>query len=251
MQDTEPVAVVAGASGGIGTACVRDLVRRGLRVVAAGRTAQSLRGLASAIDDPAYVRTIKLDLATTDDGDEMVEFALESFGRLDCFVNTAAVYRPSPAVALTPRAWEEVMGVNLRGALLVTSSISRHLVAQGSGRIVQVSSITAMVSRGGYTLYEASKAGLMAGTRSMAVELAARGVVVNSVAPGWIRTPMSDEFLAGLPPEEVASLIPIGRVGEAEEVAEVVGWLATTSPPYLTGQTLVVDGGQTSFTAHL
>ena len=143
------------------------------------------------------------------------------------------------------------MDTNLRGPLLVTSSAARHFVQQGSGRIVHISSITALVSRGGYTLYEASKAGLVAATRSMAVELAPHGVVVNSVAPGWIRTPMTKEFVDRASSEAIAAVIPLGRVGEPEEIAAVTCWLAVDSPVFLTGQTIVVDGGQMSRTPHL
>jgi NAD(P)-dependent dehydrogenase (short-subunit alcohol dehydrogenase family) len=250
MRDDRPVVIVVGAAGGMGQACVRSLVQLGASVVAVSRTTIPVRP-PQRPEKESLVRGFALDLASADEGDELVDFAVQSFGRLDAFVNTAAVYIPSPATSLTPELWDQVMAPNLRGALLVASSVARHLAAQGRGRIVQVSSITALVSRGDYTLYEASKAGLIAATRSMAVELAPRGVTVNSVAPGWVRTPMSEEILARSSPQQVADLIPVGRVGEPEEIADVVSWLAVQSPGYLTGQTIVVDGGQTARTTHL
>jgi NAD(P)-dependent dehydrogenase (short-subunit alcohol dehydrogenase family) len=222
-----------------------------MRVLAVARSRKGLEALSESVSDPSLVVGRVLDLAVVEEASAVVDAALEAFGRLDGLVNTAAVYVPSPATDITAEQWDAVMGPNLRGALLVGSAVARHLAAQGRGRIVQVSSITAQVSRGDYTLYEASKAGLAAATRSMAVELASRGVTVNAVAPGWVRTPMSEELLAGVSPEAVAGLIPIGRVGEPEEIAAVIAWLATRSPTFLTGQTIVVDGGQTAFTAHL
>jgi 2-deoxy-D-gluconate 3-dehydrogenase len=251
MTDGRVVAVL-GAAGGIGASVVRRLTSRGHAVVAVGRSTRSVAAVTGPLRDQGHeVAELALDLSATTGGDALVPAALEAFGRLDAVVNTAAVYRPSPATALDPDEWARTMEVNLRGPLLVTSSVARHFVQQGFGRIVHISSITAFVSRGDYTLYEASKAGLVAATRSMAVELAPHGVVVNSVAPGWIRTPMSEEFLAQCPPEAIADLIPVGRVGEPDEIAEVTGWLATDSPGFLTGQTIVVDGGQTARTAHL
>jgi 3-oxoacyl-[acyl-carrier protein] reductase len=248
----EPGAIaVIGAAGGIGASVVRQLSDRGHPVVAVGRSMESLRAVTTPLRDQGHrIAELVLDLSRTT-GDDLVPFALDTFGRFDAVVNTAAVYQPSAATALDPAQWSETMDANLRGPLLVTSSAARHFVRQGSGRIVHIASITALVSRGGYTLYEVSKAGLVAATRSMAVELAPHGVVVNSVAPGWVRTPMSEQFLAGCSPAAIADLIPVGRVGEPDEIAQVTCWLATESPGFLTGQTIVVDGGQISRTAHL
>jgi NAD(P)-dependent dehydrogenase (short-subunit alcohol dehydrogenase family) len=244
--------VVIGAAGGIGASVVRHLAARGHMVVAAGRSINSLLLVTAPLRDQGHrVAEFVLDLTRATDGDALVSFTLDSFGQIDAIVNTAAVYEPSAATALDPAQWSRTMDANLRGPLLLTSSVARHFVRQGSGRIVHISSMTAFVSRGGYTLYEASKAGLVAATRSMAVELAPRGVLVNTVAPGWVRTPMSEQFLSECPDASIAELIPLGRVGEPEEIAQVTGWLATESPPFLTGQTIVVDGGQTARTAHL
>jgi NAD(P)-dependent dehydrogenase (short-subunit alcohol dehydrogenase family) len=243
---------VLGAAGGIGADVVRRLAADGHSVVAVGRSMRSLQAVTAPLRDRGHrVTEFVLDLSRVTGDDDLVPFALGTYGRFDAVVNTAAVYQPSAATALDRAQWSETMDANLRGPLLVTSAAARHFVRQGAGRIVHIASITALVSRGGYTLYEVSKAGLVAATRSMAVELAPHGVVVNSVAPGWVRTPMSEQFLAGCSPEAIADLIPVGRVGEPAEIAQVTCWLATESPGFLTGQTIVVDGGQTSRTAHL
>lgn len=252
MTTTARTVAVIGAAGGIGASLVHHLATRGHSVVAVGRSVESLAAVTAPVRAQGHpVTEFALDLSCATGGDDLVSFALDSFGRFDAIVNTAAVYQESAATSLDQVQWSQTMDVNLRGPLLVTSSAARHFVRQGSGRIVHISSITALVSRGGYTLYEASKAGLVAATRSMAVELAPHGVVVNSVAPGWVRTPMTEEFLAECSPVAIAELIPVGRVGEPDEIAQVTAWLATESPRFLTGQTIVVDGGQTSRTAHL
>jgi NAD(P)-dependent dehydrogenase (short-subunit alcohol dehydrogenase family) len=251
MTASRTVAVI-GAAGGIGASVVEHLATRGHAVVAVGRSIESLRKATAPLREQGYpIAEFALDLAQATDGDELVAFTLESFGRIDALVNTAAVYLPSEATNLDQAQWSQTMDTNLRGPLLVASSAARQFMRQRSGRIVHISSITALVSRGGYTLYEASKAGIVAATRSMAVELAPHGVAVNSVAPGWVRTPMTEGFLAECTPASIAELIPAGRVGEPGEIAQVTGWLATECPGFLTGQTIVVDGGQTARTAYL
>jgi NAD(P)-dependent dehydrogenase (short-subunit alcohol dehydrogenase family) len=243
---------VIGAAGGIGSSVTRQLAARGHAVVAVGRSDVALRQVTDPLRQQGFdVLDFAMDLSAAADGDDLVSFAVGRSGRLDGVVNTAAVYESSSATALDLSGWARTMETNLRGPLVVTSSVARLLAGQGHGRVVHITSVTASVSRGGYTLYEASKAGLVAATRSMAVELAPYGVVVNSVAPGWVRTPMTAALLAGCPPERVAELIPVGRVGEADEVAEVACWLAVDSPSFLTGQTVVVDGGQTARTGTL
>jgi NAD(P)-dependent dehydrogenase (short-subunit alcohol dehydrogenase family) len=243
---------VIGAAGGIGSSVTRQLAARGHAVVAVGRSDVALRQVTDPLRQQGFdVLDFAMDLSAAADGDDLVSFAVGRSGRLDGVVNSAAVYESSSATDLDLSGWARTMETNLRGPLVVTSSVARLLAGQGHGRVVHITSVTASVSRGGYTLYEASKAGLVAATRSMAVELAPYGVVVNSVAPGWVRTPMTAALLAGCPPERVAELIPVGRVGEADEVAEVACWLAVDSPSFLTGQTVVVDGGQTARTGTL
>lgn len=249
---TGSTTVVLGSTGGIGLACLWNLAERGRSVVAVGRDIGRLSEITARLRAEGHqVGEFELDLAGEADGHELVDYCASTFGTIDAVINTAAIYEASPATLLSVDGWERTMRTNLRGPLVVTSTIAAAMAGRGGGRIVHITSITANVSRGGYTFYEASKAGLVAATRSMAVELAAHGVTVNSVAPGWVRTPMTDQILAECPPERIAELIPVGRVGEPGEIADVAAWLATDSPEFLTGQTIVVDGGQSSHTSHL
>lgn len=249
---TNSTTVVLGSTGGIGLACLQHLAGIGRAVVAVGRDINRLKETTARLRAAGHqAGEFELDLAGEADGRELVDYCTLTFGRIDAVINSAAIYEPSPATRLDSVSWERTMTTNLRGPLVVTSAIADHMVSQGGGRIVHITSITANVSRGGYTYYEASKAGLIAATRSMAVELASQGVIVNSVAPGWVRTPMTEQILAESPPDQIAELIPLGRVGEPEEIAAVAVWLATDSPDFLTAQTIVVDGGQSSHTSHL
>ena len=244
--------VVLGATGGIGAACLNGLAGRSHAVVAVGRDIDRLREATAHLHAAGHrVDEFELDLSGDVDPRGLLDHCASAYDGIDAVINTAAVYESSPATRLDAASWERTMGTNLRGPLILTSAVAADMAKRGGGRIVHITSITAAVSRGGYTYYEASKAGLVAATRSMAVELAARGVIVNSVAPGWVRTPMTEQILAECPPERVTDLIPIGRVGEPEEIAGVAIWLAVDSPEFLTGQTIVVDGGQSSHTSHL
>lgn len=249
---TNSTTVVLGSTGGIGLACLKDLAGLGRAVVAVGRDINRLKETTAQLRAEGHqAGEFELDLAGETAGHLLVEYCKSTFGKIDAVINTAAIYEPSPATMLDSVSWERTLGTNLRGPLVVTSALAADMIGNGGGRIVHITSITANVSRGGYTYYEASKAGLVAATRSMAVELATHGVTVNSVAPGWVRTPMTEQILATCPPERIAELIPVGRVGEPEEIAAVAVWLATYSPAFLTGQTIVVDGGQSSHTSHL
>ncbi|XVX20455.1 SDR family NAD(P)-dependent oxidoreductase [Actinomycetota bacterium] len=249
-----PVSLVLGAAGGLGEACAERLVSDGHEVVLAGRRREPMETLKARLDGAAgrpATHIVEVDLGSEVSGERLLAEVLSSAGRLDNVLNTVGVYEPRAATELTLEHWDAVINPNLRGALLVTAACAAELARQGRGRIVHLTSITAGVSRGGYAAYEASKAGLAAAARSTAVELAPHGVSVNCVAPGWFRTPMAAPFIDSRSSETITDLIPAGRVGRPEEIAEVVSWLLGPAPDFLTGQTITVDGGQTAHTATL
>ncbi len=159
-------------------------------------------------------------------------------------ITSVGAYLPTPLSDLNIAMFREVLETNLMVPAVVTSVAAERLARNGEGRIVHIGSITGRISRGEYGGYEAAKAGLTALARSAAIEYARRGVAVNVVDPGWIRTPMAAEFLADADPEALAGIVPVGRASEPEEIAAVAIWLATEAPLTLTAQSLAIDGGQ-------
>ncbi|WP_109474586.1 SDR family NAD(P)-dependent oxidoreductase [Ornithinimicrobium cavernae] len=244
--------VVLGAYGGVGTACVAALTARGVRVAAVGRSTEKLDQLAAGTaSGGAGTLTTHQLTDPTDPGavEETLTAIVQHHDALAGVITTLGRYAATPLDDLDPGVAREVLDTNLVAPMVLTAAAAPRLA--GGGRIVHIGSVTSLVSRGGYAAYEAAKAGLVALSRSAAVELAGRGIAVNVVAPGWIRTPMAAPYLDSADPAAVARLIPAGRASEPEEIAGVAVWLALEAPLTLTGQTLVVDGGQSAHTDHL
>lgn len=241
--------MVLGASGGVGRATVERLVAVGIPVAAVGRSPERLHDLG---DRETVTTHVLADATDPEQCRAALADALGAHGDVAALITAGGSYEASPlAGGIDPEVVRRMLAANLIAPLVLSSVMADHLRLRGGGRIVHVTSVTAFVTRGGYTAYEAAKAGLVAATRSSAIDLAVDGISVNSVAPGWVRTPMAAEFLDHAPPEDVAALIPAGRASEASEVAETVLWLATAAPATLTGQTIIMDGGQSVRTGHL
>ncbi|MER5673715.1 SDR family NAD(P)-dependent oxidoreductase [Pseudonocardia alni] len=248
-----PTGVVTGAGSGIGAAAAVALAPAGGTTVLVGRRADALERTAHAVRaSGGEAVVLPLDVTADDAGDRAVAAARTATGRLDVVVSAAGAYRPGAFGTLTAAHVREVTALHHLAPLLLADAAVRAFRSAGRpGRIVHVSSITGLVSRGGFTAYEAAKAALIAGARSAAVELAAESVPVNTVAPGWIRSEMTAELLATAPAGALGAFVPAGRPGEAAEIAEVVRWVALDAPAFLTGQTIAVDGGQSVRTGAL
>ena len=238
------VAIVTGAAGGVGRATVELLTARGARVVAedVNRSVSELEG--------ERVATLQGDVAAPDTARRAVALANERFGALDVVVNNAGRFLLKPTVDTTDGEWDELLRVNVRGAFLHCREALPALSDRGDGRIVNVASISGTIGLPGQTAYCSTKGAIVQLTRQLAIEHAPR-VRVNAVAPGAIDTGFMDEALTGVPDREatlasVAASHPLGRLARAEEIAEVIAFLASPRSSIITGAILMADGGFTA-----
>ena len=245
MSETQKrVAVVTGGSRGIGRAVCVALAEQGCQVVV-----NCQHGIEAAEETAALCRekgvdaiTVQADVSTQEGCDALFKAAAEAFGRVDILVNNAGVTRDNLIMRLSEEDYDKVLDTNLKGAFLCCKAASRLMMRQRYGRIVNLSSVVGLRGNAGQTAYAASKAGIVGLTKSLAKELARRGVTANAVAPGYIETDMT----AALPEATRAAMvqgIPAARPGKPEEVARAVAFLASEESGYITGQVLRVDGG--------
>jgi 3-oxoacyl-[acyl-carrier protein] reductase len=240
------VALVTGASRGIGAAVALKLASAGAAV------AVNYAGSASAAQDvvdritAAGGRGVALQADVGDSGAAagLVESVLGELGGLDVVVNNAGITRDGLLMRMSDEDWSAVIATNLTGVFNVTRSASRHLMKQRSGSIVNITSVVGLVGNAGQVNYSAAKAGVIGLTKSVARELASRGVRANAIAPGFIETDMTAELSESIRSATVDQ-IALGRFGAADDVANAVAFLASDDASYITGQTLAVDGGMT------
>lgn len=241
------VAIVTGASSGIGRATAIAMASEGARVVLAGRRVEDLEETAALMTTgEANAIPCKTDVAKTEDVMKLVAFTIKQFGKLDCAFNNAGIEGEKfvPLADYPEATWDEVIAINLKGLFLCMKYELPHLVTS-KGALVNMASVAGMSGGRMGSAYFASKHGVVGLTRAAAIEYADKGVRINAVAPGVIRTPMADRAL--LDDAEVASRVtamhPLGRLGEPEEVASAVVWLCSSHASFTTGHVLPIDGG--------
>jgi 3-oxoacyl-[acyl-carrier protein] reductase len=237
-------ALVTGASRGIGREIALELARQGANVAVnyAGSEAKAneVTDEIKAMGRDAFA--IQCNVAESDSVQAMIKETISHFGSLDILVNNAGITRDNLLMRMKEDEWDEVININLKGVFLCTKAVSRQMMKQRSGRIINISSIVGVSGNPGQANYVAAKSGVIGLTKTSARELAARGITVNAVAPGFISTDMTDELSEDVKAEMLKG-IPLSRFGEAKDIAKVVGFLASDDSSYMTGQTLHVDGG--------
>jgi 3-oxoacyl-[acyl-carrier protein] reductase len=249
MARQRDVALIVGGGTGIGLATAERLLRRGCAVALSGRResvlTEAAEQLRSAVDG-AKVETVAADGGSERAAHEMVDAAVEAFGGLNVLVNCAGIYEPVHFLELGEDTWRRTMSTTLDAQLYPSVAAAQVMAAAGGGRIILISSINSPLSEPESTHYSAAKAAVSSLARSIAVDMADRGIVANAVAPGWVHTAMVDDFVQQASPESLRRLNVLGRVGLPDEVANVIEYLALDAPMYLTGTTVFVDGGQTA-----
>ncbi len=231
-------ALVTGATGALGEAIARALVKNGASVAISGTRIERLKGLAEEIGAIA----IPANLSSMEDVDRLAAEAQESLGGLDILVNNAGIARDSLLVRMSEQDWQDVLKVNLEAAFRLSKACLRGMMKARFGRIISITSIVGVTGNPGQANYAASKAGLIGFSKSLAQEVASRGITVNCIAPGFIDSPMTE----GLSDDQKAKLvaqIPLGRMGAPDEIAAGVLYLASDEASYITGQTLHINGG--------
>jgi 3-oxoacyl-[acyl-carrier protein] reductase len=237
------VAIVTGASRGIGRSIALALAAEGARIVAVDMAPEGVEALAAEIRAAGgEALAVQGNVTVTADSERMIDQAIEVFGRVDILVNNAGITRDGLLLRMKDEDWDAVLTVNLKGAFLCTRAASKVMTKQRYGRIINIASVVGQMGNAGQANYCASKAGLMGLTKSNARELAKRNVTVNAVAPGFIATDMTD-VLPEKVKQELTAQIPLERLGSADDIANAVVFLAAERSGYITGQVIGVNGG--------
>jgi 3-oxoacyl-[acyl-carrier protein] reductase len=237
---TGMTALVTGASGGIGSAICNALAGQGARLAVSGSNVDKLEAFRASLGGDHVA--VPCNLGDRDSVEALVPAAVEKLGQIDILVNNAGVTRDNLAMRMKDEEWEEVIRINLEAAFRLMRAATKPMMKARFGRIITITSVVGATGNPGQVNYAASKAGLVGMSKALAAELASRSVTVNCVAPGFIRTAMTD----GLPDAQKEALnarIPMGRMGEGEDIGAAVAYLASREAGYVTGQTLHVNGG--------
>ena len=241
---TGKIAVVTGASRGIGKEIAKTLAAKGATVVVnyngsaekAEETVKEIEALGGKAE------ALQCNVSDYDKAAEMMAYVVKTYGRVDILVNNAGITRDNLLMKMSEEDFDAVLNTNLKGAFNCIKHISRQMLKQKSGHIVNISSVSGVMGNAGQVNYCASKAGIIGMTKSLARELGSRGITVNAIAPGFIETEMTDVLPEDVKENLLAS-IPLKRMGQTKDIAETVAFLASDKAAYITGQTISVDGG--------
>jgi 3-oxoacyl-[acyl-carrier protein] reductase len=244
MDFTGKVAIVTGSGRGIGKAIAMKLAENGATLVIndVGDSAPAEQTVSEIKNLNRQAVAIMADVSSSADVTKMMETAIAAYGKVDILVNNAGITRDQLTMKMTDEEWDKVLAIDLKSVFLCTRAVLRPMLKQRSGRIISMSSVVGIIGNAGQANYAAAKAGIIGFTKTIAKEVASRGITVNAVAPGFIDTPMTQV----LPEERKQALmanIPLGYLGTPRDIAETVAFLASEEARYITGQVISVDGG--------
>lgn len=238
------VAVVTGASRGIGRAIALKLAEEGAKVVVnySGSQAKAEEVVAMIQENGGEAIAVQASVSLTEEVTALMDAAVKTYGSLDILVNNAGITRDNLIMRMKEDEWDDVLNTNLKGVFLCTKAVTRQMMKQRAGRIINISSIVGVAGNAGQANYVAAKAGVIGLTKTTAKELASRNILVNAIAPGFIETEMTEQL-----PEDIKqgmlTQIPLAKLGQPEDIAKAVAFLASEDANYMTGQTLHIDGG--------
>ncbi|MDN3449293.1 3-oxoacyl-[acyl-carrier-protein] reductase [Planococcus sp. APC 3906] len=241
---TGKTAIITGASRGIGAEIARKMAEAGAKIVVnySGSQAKAEAVVEEIKNNGGEAIAVKADVADADAVKAMVDQTMQAFGSVDILVNNAGITRDNLMMRMKDDEWDDVINTNLKGVFICTKAVTRQMMKQRSGRIVNIASIVGVMGNAGQANYVAAKAGVIGLTKTTARELASRNITANAVAPGFITTDMTDKLGEDIQKTMLAQ-IPLGRFGKPEEVAKAALFLASDDASYMTGQTLHLDGG--------
>jgi len=236
---TGKVAIVTGASRGIGQTIASVLSHSGAHVVCVSRHISEINIVADSLPNAS---AISCDVSSFEAFNELVISTVAKHGKIDILVNNAGITRDNLIMRMKEQDWDTVLNINLKGSFNGIKAVTRPMMKQRSGRIINISSVVGLTGNAGQTNYAASKAGLIGLSKATAKELASRGITVNCIAPGYIATDMTNDLKETLK-ENLIKQIPLGRIGNPDDIAYMVLFLSSDEAAYITGQTIPVDGG--------
>jgi 3-oxoacyl-[acyl-carrier protein] reductase len=244
MKLKDKVAVVTGSAQGIGKAIAIALANEGANLVITDIDENLCKATADEISKSANVTAIavKSNVTVSSEVDQLIKTALDKFNKIDILINNAGITKDNLIIRMTDEEWDSVIAVNLKGVFNCTRAASKVMMKQRSGRIVNIASVVGLMGNPGQINYSASKGGVIALTKTCARELASRGILVNAIAPGFIRTRMTDA-LSEEQKKKLVELIPLNRLGESEDIAKVTVFLCSEDSSYITGHVISVNGG--------
>tara|TARA_B100001996_G_scaffold121039_1_gene91514 strand:- start:1267 stop:2004 length:738 start_codon:yes stop_codon:yes gene_type:complete len=232
--------IVTGASGGIGNAIVKKLSKTGANILASGTKTEKLKELKKNFEN---IKILKFDMSETENIEEFIESATKELGgSLDCIINNAGITQDNLAIRMSLEDWQKVININLTSTFLMSKFAIKKMLKNKSGKIVNISSVVGHTGNLGQSNYTASKAGIIAMSKSLAIEYAKKNININCISPGFIKTAMTDKIDDKFK-DQIISKIPSARLGEADDIANAVLFLSSDQSSYINGETLHVNGG--------